>query len=103
MLRRQVAAFTTPLGESSRYMVAYEPVWAIGTGETATPADASEAHAIVRSALGALGNCPILYGGSVKPANAASLMSAPDIDGVLVGGASLDADVFARIVEAATI
>ena len=102
VLRRQVAAFTTPLGESSRYMVAYEPVWAIGTGETATPADASEAHAIVRSALGALGDCPILYGGSVKPANAAALMSAPDIDGVLVGGASLDADVFARIVEAAT-
>ena len=102
VLRRQVAAFTTPLGESTRYMVAYEPVWAIGTGETATPADASEAHAIVRSALGALGDCPILYGGSVKPANAAALMSAPDIDGVLVGGASLDADVFARIVEAAT-
>lgn len=101
VLRRQVAAFTAPLGQCDRYLVAYEPVWAIGTGETATPADASEAHAIVRSALGELGGCPILYGGSVKPANAAALMSAPDVDGVLVGGASLDARVFARIVEAA--
>ena len=99
-LRRQVAAFTASLGRCDRYLVAYEPVWAIGTGETATPADASEAHAIVRSALGALGDCPILYGGSVKPANAAALMSAPDVDGVLVGGASLDARVFARIIEA---
>jgi triosephosphate isomerase len=101
VLRRQVAAFTAPLAECAQYMVAYEPVWAIGTGETATPADASEAHAIVRSALGSLGGCPILYGGSVKPANAAALMSAPDVDGVLVGGASLDPGVFARIVEAA--
>lgn len=102
VLQRQVAAFTQSLRQCSRYMVAYEPVWAIGTGETATPADASEAHAIVRSALGGLGDCPILYGGSVKPANAAALMSAPDVDGVLVGGASLDARVFARIVEAST-
>ena len=101
VLRRQVAAFTASLGQCGQYLVAYEPVWAIGTGETATPADASEAHAIVRSALGALGDCPILYGGSVKPANAAALISAPDVDGVLVGGASLDARVFARIVEAA--
>ncbi len=101
VLRRQVGAFAQSLRQCSGYMVAYEPVWAIGTGETATPADASEAHAIVRSALGALGDCPILYGGSVKPANAAALMSAPDVDGVLVGGASLDARVFARIVEAA--
>ncbi len=101
VLRRQVAAFAASLGRCDRYLVAYEPVWAIGTGETATPADASEAHAIVRSALGALGDCPILYGGSVKPTNAAALMSAPDVDGVLVGGASLDARVFARIVEAA--
>lgn len=102
VLQRQVGAFEQSLRQCSRYMVAYEPVWAIGTGETATPADASEAHAIVRSALGALGDCPILYGGSVKPANAAALMSAPDVDGVLVGGASLDPRVFARIVEAAT-
>lgn len=102
VLRRQVAAFAGSLRQCSRYMVAYEPVWAIGTGETATPADASEAHAIVRAALGDLGGCPILYGGSVKPANAAALMSAPDVDGVLVGGASLDPHVFARIVEAAS-
>ena len=100
VLRRQVGAFAGSLGDISDFMVAYEPVWAIGTGETATPADASEAHAIVRDALGARGRLPVLYGGSVKPANAAALMSAPDVDGVLVGGASLDADVFARIAEA---
>ena len=100
VLRRQVAAFAGSLANCRDYMVAYEPVWAIGTGETATPDDASAAHAIVRSALGALGGCPVLYGGSVNPANALALMSAPDVDGVLVGGASLDPEVFARIVEA---
>ena len=100
VLRRQVGAFAGSLRDIPEFMVAYEPVWAIGTGETATPGDASEAHAIVRDALGALGRAPVLYGGSVKPANAATLMSAPDVDGVLVGGASLDADVFARIAEA---
>lgn len=100
VLRRQVAAFAALLGNIPEFMVAYEPVWAIGTGETATPDDASQAHGIVRDALGALGRAPVLYGGSVKPANAAALMSAPDVDGVLVGGASLDADVFARIAQA---
>ena len=100
VLRRQVAAFAGSLAGVPRFMVAYEPVWAIGTGETATPDDASEAHAIVRDALGALGRAPVLYGGSVKPANAAALMSAPGVDGVLVGGASLDPGVFARIAEA---
>lgn len=100
VLRRQVAAFAGSLGNIPEFMVAYEPVWAIGTGETATPDDASQAHGIVRDALGALGRAPVLYGGSVKPANAAALMSAPDVDGVLVGGASLDADVFARIAQA---
>lgn len=88
-------------------VVAYEPVWAIGTGETATPEDASEAHGTLRARLiEALGeargrNVPILYGGSVKPANASELMAAADVDGVLVGGASLDPDDFSRIIEAA--
>ncbi len=100
VLRRQVAAFTRALEHCGDYMVAYEPVWAIGTGETATPEDVSTAHAVVRSALGGLGDCPVLYGGSVNPANAQALMSAPDVDGVLVGGASLDPETFASIVEA---
>ena len=100
VLHRQVSAFTEALATVPEFMVAYEPVWAIGTGETATPEDAAEAHGIVRSALAGLGRAPVLYGGSVKPGNAAALMSAPDVDGVLVGGASLDPDVFARIAEA---
>lgn len=100
VLHRQVSAFTGSLEGCGAFMVAYEPVWAIGTGETATPADASEAHAIVRQALGEWRPDAILYGGSVKPGNAAVLMSAPDVDGVLVGGASLDPEVFARIAEA---
>ncbi len=88
----------------ARLVVAYEPVWAIGTGETATPADASEAHRILRERLvSRLGDTvgqgvPILYGGSVKPDNAGDLLSAPDVNGVLVGGASLDPTSFARIV-----
>ena len=100
VLRRQVAAFADAARAAPRLIVAYEPVWAIGTGETATPDDAAEAHAIVRAALGGLAAAPILYGGSVKPGNAKSLMSAPDVDGVLVGGASLDPQVFALIAEA---
>ncbi len=100
VLHRQVGAFAGSLAGAAEFMVAYEPVWAIGTGETATPDDAAAAHAIVRDALGALGRAPVLYGGSVKPGNAAALVSAPDVDGVLVGGASLDPDVFARIAEA---
>jgi triosephosphate isomerase (TIM) len=88
-------------------MVAYEPVWAIGTGETATPEDAAEAHGMLRGHLGeALGDgaaahVPILYGGSVKPDNAGGLLAASDVDGVLVGGASLDPDSFAAIAAAA--
>jgi len=87
-------------------LLAYEPVWAIGTGETATPADASEAHALLRGRLvKTLGltrgeAVPILYGGSVKPGNAAELLAAPNVDGVLVGGASLDPLSFAAIAEA---
>jgi triosephosphate isomerase len=91
----------------ARMLLAYEPVWAIGTGETATPEDASQAHEILRrrlaSALGQTrsGEIPILYGGSVKPGNAGELLEAPDVDGVLVGGASLDPVSFQAIAEAA--
>lgn len=86
-------------------VVAYEPIWAIGTGRTATPEQAQEACAFIRDVLrergAAADEVRILYGGSVKPANAAELLSQPDIDGALVGGASLDPEDFAAIVEAA--
>ena len=72
-------------------VIAYEPVWAIGTGKTATPEMAQEAHAFIKSIL----DVPVLYGGSVKPDNAAELLSQPDVDGALVGGASLDVESFA--------
>jgi triosephosphate isomerase len=78
-------------------VIAYEPVWAIGTGKTATPELAREAHAFIKSQLEA----PVLYGGSVKPDNAAELMSQPGVDGALVGGASLDPDSLAAICRAA--
>jgi triosephosphate isomerase len=78
-------------------VLAYEPVWAIGTGKTATPQLAQEAHAFIRSLLDA----PVLYGGSVKPENAAELLAQPDVDGALVGGASLELASFAAICEAA--
>jgi triosephosphate isomerase (TIM) len=92
----------------ARCAVAYEPVWAIGTGKVARPEDAQEIHAAIRARLAktvgasAAASLPILYGGSVKPDNAADLMAEPDIDGALVGGASLDAKGFAAIVRAAT-
>ena len=87
-----------------RIILAYEPVWAIGTGRTATPEQAQEMHAFIRRVFaerhssGAADALRILYGGSVKPDNIAGLMSQPDIDGALVGGASLKADSFAQIV-----
>jgi triosephosphate isomerase len=87
-------------------VVAYEPVWAIGTGRTATPEQAQEVHRFIRGELGSLdakiaGSLPILYGGSVKPANAAELFSQPDVDGGLIGGASLVAEDFLAIANAA--
>jgi triosephosphate isomerase len=92
VLRRQLAV----LEAAERLVVAYEPVWAIGTGKTATPQLAQEAHAFVKSLL----DVPVLYGGSVKPENAADLLSQPDVDGALVGGASLDVDSFTAICQA---
>lgn len=101
-------AASQPGASGPGFMVAYEPVWAIGTGETATPDDAARAHAIVRAVLeGATPadaeRVPVLYGGSVGPKNASALMSAPGVDGVLVGGASLDPASFAQIVDAAPV
>jgi triosephosphate isomerase len=88
-------------GASPEVMVAYEPVWAIGTGRTATPAQAAEVHGRIRGSLAAAGldaaSIRILYGGSVKPSSTAALLASPDIDGALVGGASLDASDFLAI------
>jgi triosephosphate isomerase len=92
----------------SRVVIAYEPVWAIGTGRTATAAQAQEAHAFLRSVLAsafgaaAAEGVRIQYGGSVKPDNARALLGQPDVDGALVGGASLDPRSFAQIVQSAS-
>ena len=91
--------------ELAALVVAYEPVWAIGTGRTATPAQAQQAHEHIRTrltqwfGLDAASRCRVLYGGSVKSDNIAALMAQPDVDGALVGGASLDADGFTLIVK----
>ncbi len=106
VILRQLDAVIPELREAEHALIAYEPVWAIGTGETATPQDASAAHTTLRRRLvDALGPkkadaTAILYGGSVKPGNAAELLSAPEVDGVLVGGASLDPHSFAQIAAA---
>ena len=96
-----------PIERLAEVVVAYEPVWAIGTGLTATPEQAQDAIAFVRALVGNLDKgaaeqVRILYGGSCKPDNAAELLALPDVDGALVGGASLDPGDFAAIVEAAT-
>ena len=106
ILARQCEGGITPLtpDQFSKIVIAYEPVWAIGTGKVASPEQAAEAHAFIRGRIAeAFGNdqavaTRILYGGSVKPDNVAGLMSKLDIDGALVGGASLDAKSFAAIV-----
>jgi len=89
VLRRQVGV----LEADENLVIAYEPVWAIGTGKTATPEMAQQAHETIKAVL----DLPVLYGGSVKPDNAAELMSQPAVDGALVGGASLDVESFAAI------
>ncbi len=92
--------------EIQETVIAYEPVWAIGTGRTATPEQAQEAHAFIRKTIAAIAGegtaekVRIQYGGSVKPENAKTLLSQPDIDGALVGGASLDPRAFSEIVKA---
>src|SRR6266536_2499011 len=104
-LRGSLAGLTPK--ELQETVIAYEPVWAIGTGRNATPAQAQEAHAFVRHTLHEMADdataerVRIQYGGSAKPENARELMSQPDIDGALVGGASLDPRSFAQIVKAA--
>lgn len=106
VVERQLTAGLAALDDAqiATIMLAYEPVWAIGTGRTATPEDASEIHGVLRRALiSRVGekvgsSIPILYGGSVNRGNAASLLAAADVDGLLVGGASLDADSWASIV-----
>ncbi len=93
-----------PASRLQKLILAYEPVWAIGTGRTATPDTAQEMHSLIRGWLGTRfssdlpGKVRILYGGSVKPSNVAELMAQPDIDGALVGGASLEASTFAKLV-----
>ena len=94
VLRRQVSV----LEAEDNLVVAYEPIWAIGTGKTATPEIAQEAHAFIKGLL----DVPVLYGGSVNPDNAAELLAQPDVDGALVGGASLDVESFAAICLTAT-
>jgi len=93
VLRRQVGV----LNAHENLVVAYEPVWAIGTGKTATPEIAQEAHAFIKSLL----DVPVLYGGSVKPENAEALLAQGQVDGALVGGASLEVESFTAICETA--
>ena len=92
VLRRQVSLFEP----DDNLVIAYEPVWAIGTGKTATPDMAQEAHAFIKSVL----DVPVIYGGSVKPDNAEELLGRPDVDGALVGGASLELESFMAICRA---
>ncbi len=108
-ITQQLSSDLTGVGreELSRVVIAYEPIWAIGTGETATPEEAQGTIRMIRSWIGenydpsAAEDIRILYGGSVKPGNAAALLSQPDIDGALVGGASLKPESFAQIAHAA--
>jgi triosephosphate isomerase len=106
VVKRQLAAAIHTVGHCiTEIVVAYEPVWAIGTGKTATPEMAQAVHAVLRAQLAAATTHPkrvhILYGGSMNAANAASLLAQPDIDGGLIGGASLKAADFLQIVASA--
>jgi triosephosphate isomerase len=109
VVNRQIRSGLAGLGDEkcSAVTVAYEPVWAIGTGLTATPQQAQEVHALIRKLLWEIYDSQlaeeigILYGGSVKPSNAGELMREEDVDGLLVGGASLNADDFVAIIKAA--
>jgi len=107
VLERQLQADLAEVSDEdvAKAVIAYEPIWAIGTGKVATPEQAQEACAFIRDVLRARGaaadDVRILYGGSVKPGNAAELLALPDVDGALVGGAALVAEDFAAIVEAA--
>jgi triosephosphate isomerase len=109
VVEKQIRGAFKGIGKADldRIMIAYEPVWAIGTGKTATPEQAQEVHALIRSLLADLYGAEtaeqtiIQYGGSVKPENAASLLMQHDIDGALVGGACLKAESFASIIESA--
>jgi triosephosphate isomerase len=107
VLERQLQADLAEVADAevAKVVIAYEPIWAIGTGKVATAEQAQEACAFIRDVLRARGaaadDVRILYGGSVKPGNAAELLALPDVDGALVGGAALDAEDFAAIVEAA--
>jgi triosephosphate isomerase len=103
VIQRQVEAVLARVQPSDwpRVVLAYEPVWAIGTGKNATPDDAAQVHELIRFQLSQRGvtiRVPILYGGSVSPANVLSLLARPELDGVLVGGASLDPDRWAELV-----
>ncbi len=93
VLKIQVEALAFAVGRHERFAIAYEPVWAIGTGRTATPEQAEDAHRFIKDIL----DVPVLYGGSVKPENAETLLAQPSVDGALVGGASLEVDSFTAI------
>jgi len=107
VVQRQLEELATNMDVAARMVIAYEPVWAIGTGRTATDAQAQDAHAFIRDYLGKRWNkrfadaVRIQYGGSMKPENAQGLMAQPDVDGGLIGGAALKADSFLAIVKAA--
>ncbi|MBN2464313.1 triose-phosphate isomerase [candidate division WOR-3 bacterium] len=108
VVERQLRAALGGLPAAAQFTVAYEPVWAIGTGRTATPAQAGEAHAFIRQWLGAnlapevATRTRLLYGGSVKPDNFGDLLKQPDVDGALIGGASLELASFSALADSAT-
>jgi triosephosphate isomerase len=107
VVQSQLEELTASMQDADRVVIAYEPVWAIGTGRNATDEQAQEVHAYIRSAIGKMWNkdfadrVRIIYGGSMKPENAKGLMKQPDVDGGLIGGAALKAESFLAIVNAA--